>query len=88
MFHSVLWHWRLGGRKDISPIKKTGFTNPSSSVLEQVEDPRGSGLTQVIHLELECGPMPYAMAALTNVGGALCSTSQSLAEAQYWSAVQ
>jgi len=27
------------------------------------------------------------MAALPNIGGALCSTPQSLAHAQYWSAV-
>jgi len=26
--------------------------------------------------------------ALPNIGGALCSTPQSLADAQYWSAVQ
>jgi len=37
---------------------------------------------------LECGPMPNVMAALPNIGGALCSTPQSLADAQYWSAVQ
>jgi len=38
--------------------------------------------------KLECGPMPNLMAALPNIGGALCSTPQSLAGAQYWSAVQ
>jgi len=38
--------------------------------------------------QLECGPMPNAMAALPNIGGALCLTQQSLADAQYWSAVQ
>jgi len=27
------------------------------------------------------------MAALPNIGGAFCSTPQSLADAQYWSAV-
>jgi len=26
--------------------------------------------------ELECGPMPNVMAALPNIGGALCSTPQ------------
>jgi len=31
--------------------------------------------------------MPNVMAALPNVGGAVCSTLQSLADAQYWSAV-
>jgi len=35
----------------------------------------------------ECGPMPNVMAALPSIGGALCSTPQSLADAHYWSAV-
>ena len=30
--------------------------------------------------QLECGPMPNVMAALRNIGGALCSMPQSLAE--------
>jgi len=38
--------------------------------------------------ELECGPMPNAMTALPNTGGALCSTPQSLAVARYLTAVQ
>jgi len=33
--------------------------------------------------KLECGPMPNVMAALPNIGGALCSTPQSLADADY-----
>ena len=37
--------------------------------------------------QLECGPMPNVMAALPNIGGALCSTPQRLADAHYWSAV-
>jgi len=32
--------------------------------------------------------MPNVMAALPNIGGALCSTPQSLANAHYYSAVQ
>jgi len=33
--------------------------------------------------------MPNVMAALLNIGGAaLCSTPQSVADAQYWIAVQ
>jgi len=31
---------------------------------------------------VECGPMPNLMAALPSVGGALCSTPQTLADAQ------
>ena len=33
------------------------------------------------HSELQCGLMPNVMAALPNIGGALCSTPQSLADA-------
>ena len=34
-------------------------------------------------LILECGPMPNVMAALPNIGGTLCSTPQSFADAHY-----
>jgi len=33
--------------------------------------------------KLQCGPMPNVMVALPSIGGALCSTLQSLAEAHY-----
>jgi len=33
--------------------------------------------------QLECGPMPNVMVALPNIGGTLCSTPQSLADAHY-----
>jgi len=33
--------------------------------------------------QLECGPMPNLMVALPNIGGTLCSTPQSLADAHY-----
>jgi len=36
-----------------------------------------------INKRLECGPMPNLMVALSNTGGALCSTPQSLADAHY-----
>jgi len=39
--------------------------------------------TCLFHNELECGPMPNLMVALPNIGGALCSTPQSLADAHY-----
>jgi len=38
--------------------------------------------------KLECGPMPNVMVALPNIGGALCSTPQSLADVHYLTAVQ
>jgi len=34
-------------------------------------------------MQLECGPMSNLMVALPNIGGALCSTPQSLAGAHY-----
>jgi len=34
-------------------------------------------------MKLECGPMPNLMVALPNIGGALCSTPQTLADAHY-----
>ena len=37
-----------------------------------------------IQTKLECGPMPNVMVALPNIGGALCSTPQSLAVAHYY----
>ena len=37
----------------------------------------------VLKTKLECGPMPNLMVALPNIGGALCSTPQSLADAHY-----
>jgi len=39
-------------------------------------------------LRLECGLLPKVMVALPNIGGALCSTPQSLADAHYLTAVQ
>jgi len=33
--------------------------------------------------ELECGPVPTMVVALPNIGGALCSTPHSLADAHY-----
>ena len=36
-----------------------------------------------VYNQLECGPMPNLMVALPNVGGALCSTPQTLADAHY-----
>jgi len=40
-------------------------------------------LFMVDMVELECGPMPNVTVALPNIGGALCSTPQSLADAHY-----
>ena len=40
-------------------------------------------IERYIKKELECGPVPNVMAALPNIGGALCSMPQSFADAQY-----
>ena len=37
----------------------------------------------VLYIKLECGPMPNVMVALPNIGDALCSTPQTLADAHY-----
>ena len=44
----------------------------------------------VLHIRktLECGPMPNVMVVLPNIGGAQCSTPQSLARAHCSSAMQ
>jgi len=34
-----------------------------------------------VKMKLECGPMPNLMVALPNIGGALCSMPQSVADA-------
>jgi len=34
-----------------------------------------------VQMKLECDPLPNVMAALPNIGGALCSMPQSLADA-------
>jgi len=47
---------------------------PGNSVLD---------MTQLSPPELECGPMPSVMATLPDIGGALSSTPQSLADAHY-----
>jgi len=33
--------------------------------------------------QLKCGPLANVMAALSNIGGVLCSKAQSLADAHY-----
>jgi len=47
-----------------------------------------SHLLWCVNKNYKCGPMPNVVAALPNIGGALCSTPQSLADAHCWSTVQ
>jgi len=62
---------------EIARLKKT-----QTQFLKVTKYPQSDYYTQ------EHGPMPNVMAALPNIGGALWSTPQSLADAQYWSAMQ
>ena len=59
------------------------FLGPAfpASRVQHISDPHSK-------LELECGPMPNVMVSLPKIGGALCSTPQSLADAHYLTAVQ
>jgi len=70
-------HTRLGHSKqllkNIHPIMLASFCSQKDIY---------SGHTEKL-AELECGPMPKLMVALPNIGGALCSTPQSLPDAHY-----
>jgi len=78
-----MWTLRLGeekkGKKQDKNIMSASVTQGGHYVYQQ---------TGVKNNKLECGPMPNVMAALANIGGALCSTPQSLADAHCWRAVQ
>ena len=54
----------------------------------EIQSDRPMRASQKISEVLECGPMPNVMVALPNIGGALCSTPQSLVDAHYLTAVQ
>jgi len=45
-------------------------------------------LTGCLYSKLECGPVLNVMVTLPNIGSALCSALQSLADAYYLSAMQ
>jgi len=67
-----------------------GYTPPAalSPQSTQTDEPVQQQRQRHYHCnhKLECGS--NMMAALSNIGGNLCSMPQSLADAQYWSAVQ
>jgi len=62
-------------------VKKQMTTKTSCHTFHHLEK-------NVFHYKLECGPMPNVLVALPNIGGALCSTPQSLDDDHYWSAMQ
>ena len=63
-----------GGHGTFAPWRGTGA--PRREILSS----RPSAESQN-NFKLECGPMPNVMVALPNIGGALCSTPQRLADA-------
>ena len=68
--------------KPRKPLKVT--TIPGLDVgPKQLIEQQKADQTLKKYWELECGPMPNVMVALPNIGGALCSTPQSLADAHY-----
>jgi len=67
------------------PIHYTSFM---ALRLRQMQLSAKTGYNPVLKTKLECGSMPNVMAALPNIGGALCSTPQSLVHARYQTDVQ
>jgi len=62
---------------DVATVKCGVVTANNDDLLRQT-----AALTEKKNT-LECGPMPNLMVALSNIGGALCSTPQSVPDAHY-----
>jgi len=72
--------------RDLYPHLFLGLVDARSADQRQLQTSFAlAGVTGIIYYDskLDCWPMPNVMAALPNIGGALCSTPQSLAEAHY-----
>jgi len=69
----------VSGYPDLSTIKSEKWQIPFT-VLEHTST-LSNFHSEAIQEKLECGPMPNMMVALPNIGGALCSMPQSLADA-------
>jgi len=69
------------GQETASPAN-TGSDNKSTKVQHKYYR-QSNTISIITKSKLECGPMPNMMVALPNIGGALCSTPQSLADAHY-----
>jgi len=61
---------------DIAAVLSTKEEEMRSNISNEVVN---ETIQSKLQKELECGPMPNVMAILPNIGGALCSTPQSLA---------
>ena len=66
----------MSGSRRKLPRRRSEMTSAGECLYARI-------LYSKIKYKLECGPMPNVMAALPNIGGALCSTPQSLADAHY-----
>jgi len=67
-------------------IRWTILTCAQKLTSSQLSLPHGTKQKRIMNKlkqTLECGPMPNVMVALPNIGGALCSTPQSSADAHY-----
>jgi len=78
---TVFFHGKNRGGKNSFCRQKSG---------KQILPHKLSGMRQSVKIrlvgknqKLECGPIPNVMAALPNIGGALCLTPQRLADAHY-----
>ena len=72
-----MWYWNLSTTLWVD--LKIGASLALSIFVQRLEN--GKCLGNIT--KLECGPMPNAIAAMPNIGGALCSMPQSLADAHY-----
>jgi len=87
VFQQIL-HLARQGVSEQRTKQNDQFGLVSQSLLNTVFLTRALAIVVVIinysqYAILECGPMPNAMAALPNIGDALCSMLQSLADAHY-----
>ena len=66
------------------------ISGPSFGTCPVIKKVRKLHETHLLMLQrkLECGPIPNVMVALPNIGGALCSVQQSLADSHYLTAMQ
>jgi len=93
---SCVWIWHFGAKPFSGSPRYISYTNKNTQTDGAKNRTFRSSLLAgtmqwiltVLNLvkssyELECGPMPNVMAALPNIGGALCSTPRSLADGHY-----
>ena len=79
----LLWLYLFCFVLDLLRICCTSICTTNPQQIHNKSKQRSRSLAVQIVLKLECGPMPNLMVALPNIGGALCSTPQSLADTHY-----